>query len=131
MDSSRTPDYPLGFFDRILYFNNNFSLSIISYSHSKNNFVSFSTKKLFAGQKATGEFKAQENYLGIVTVSFATFSQVSYVDEDTLLFRIKEAGAKNWYYQNTYKSGLMYAVPVYPFGFPKFPILKGKIIFLK
>lgn len=107
-------------------FNNSFSLSVISYSHSKNNFVNFSTYRIFAGHKVTGEFNAQENYLGIVTVSFATFNQVSYADEDTLLFRIKEAGAKQWYYQNTYRSGLIYEVPIYPFGFPRVVNSKGK-----
>lgn len=99
-------------------FNYNLSLSVISYTHSKDNFYNFTTKRIFAGDKISGEFQAEEDYLGIVSVGFSTFEEVSYSDQDVLVFRIKEKGADKWYYENTYRSGLIYEVPFLPFGFP-------------
>lgn len=99
-------------------FNYNLSLSVISYTHSKENFDNFTAERIFAGDKISGEFRAEENYLGIVSIGFSTFEEVSYNEQDVLVFRIKEKGDDKWYYENTYRSGLIYEVPFLPFGFP-------------
>lgn len=107
-------------------FNYNLSLSVISYPGNSSNFSNFSTNRLHAGDTVRGKFTAEENYLGIVTLNFTTFNQVDYADEDTLIFRLKQLGKKDWYYQNTYRSGTIFQVPFFPFGFPKIANSKGK-----
>jgi hypothetical protein len=67
--------------------------------------------------KIIGEFKAQENYLGIISLSLKNPKGVEFEDEDILIFRIKEKGEKNWHQENTYKSGLLYGYKSFPFGF--------------
>jgi len=73
-----------------------------------------------------GEFVAQDNNLGIVAVRFETYIRPPYQYEDQLLFKLREKGAKSWYYQNIYRSGLVYDVPFFPFGFPQISNSKGK-----
>lgn len=115
------------FFTLFYIFNNNFSLSVISYPGSKDNIVNYNTKKITTGKKIIGQLTAKENYLGVVSINFKTFKEVAYSDEDVLLFSIKERGASDWYYQNTYRSGGIYKTPLYPFGFPKIYNSKGKV----
>lgn len=115
------------FLSLLYIFNYNLTLSVISYSHSKSNFHNFTTNRLLAGDKISGEFKAKEDHLGIVSISFSVFQRVSYNEEDTLVFRLKEKGAKDWYYEGNYKSGLIYQVPFLPLGFPEIENSKDKI----
>lgn len=93
------------------------SLTVISYFHDKEN-ISKVNDKILKGEIVSGEFQARENNLGIVSVKFKLFDRPRFKDEDTLLFRIKEKGARDWYHQNSYMDGLMYEVPIFPFGFP-------------
>ncbi len=102
------------------------SFLILSYNHSQDTFTKVQHEKLLTGDKVEGEFTAAENNLGIVAVRFTIFSRVPYKDEDKVVFRIKEKGAKDWYYQNNYRAGLIYDVPVFPFGFPKILDSQGK-----
>lgn len=103
------------------------SLTVLSYNHGKESFNRITFNKLLAGDKISGEFKAQENNLGILSIKFQTYIKPPYLNEDTIVFRLKEKGKKNWYYENTYKDGLIYDVPFFPFGFPKINDSKGKI----
>ncbi len=113
----------------IIYFDT--SLSVLSYYHNKNSFINNNYNKLLAGEKISGQFKAVENNLGIVSIKFQTFIRPPYLDEDTLVFKLKEKGAKNWYYQNTYRDGLIYDVPIFPFGFPQISNSKGKTYYFE
>src|SRR5258708_18011115 len=102
------------------------SFTVIAYYHNHINFSRISHQKLLAGSTIAGEFIGQDTNLGIVAIRFRTFIRVPYRDEDMLVFRLKEKGAKKWYYENTYKSGLIYELPLFPFGFPKIADSKGK-----
>lgn len=102
------------------------SFLIISYDHSAGNFTKITHNQLLKGQALTGTFVAPEDNLGIVAMRFKSFQRIPYNEEDTLVFRIKEKGQKNWYYQNTYRSGLTYDVPFLPFGFPIISNSQGK-----
>lgn len=103
------------------------SILVLSFNHGKNNFTSSTYTRLTKGHAIKGEFTAQENNLGIVAIRFQSFVRIPYKDEDTLIFRIKERGAADWYYENHYRSGLIYDVPFLPFGFPKIANSKNKI----
>ncbi len=102
------------------------SFLVLSYPHDKMNFTQFTDKKLFKGDVLSGKFQAKEDNLGIVSLRFTVFNRVPYKSEDHIAFRLKELGAKRWYYQNEYRSGLIYDVPLFPFGFPKIDNSQGK-----
>jgi len=102
------------------------SFLIVSYSHSSDNFTQLTNDKLLKGEKITGEFIAQEPNLGIVGIRFKSFQRVAYKDEDALVFRLKEKSQKDWYYENTYRSGFIYDLPFLPLGFPLISDSKGK-----
>lgn len=106
-------------------FGNTFSFSIISYNEST--ILNTSVSRLTKGEKINGEFYSHENNLGILSVRFTTLDRVPYLQEDSLKFSLKEKGAKKWYYQNNYRSGLIFDDPLFPFGFPKIANSKGKI----
>lgn len=100
----------------ILTFNSKFNTT-------SNNFYQPITK----GQTISGEFNAKDNNLGIISINFKPMKQVSYQDEDILIFKLKEAGSKNWYSVNKYKSGLIEKNLNFPFGFPRIENSKNKI----
>jgi hypothetical protein len=102
------------------------SFSIWSYNHPNNDIKNLNYKLIDKGETFKGEFVAQDNNLGIIAVRFQTYIRPPYQYEDQFLFRLKEKGAKDWYYQNIYRSGLIYDVPFFPFGFPQISNSKGK-----
>jgi len=103
------------------------SLLVISYNHSAKNFNNITHKRLLSEKKLTGEFIAQDDNLGTVSMRFMSFQRIPYDQEDILVFRLKEKGQKNWYYENNYRSGLIFDVPFLPFGFPIINNSKGKV----
>ena len=102
------------------------SFSIWSYNHKNSDIKNIRYDLFDKGETFKGEFTARDNNLGIVAVRFQTYIRPPYLLEDRYLFRIKEKGAKTWYYSNTYRSGLVYDVPFFPFGFPQIINSKGK-----
>lgn len=108
-----------------VFLNPNARFSFLSYSDSN---LARVLKKdlLLKSTKLSGEFKANENHLGIVWLSFTKPKGVLFENEDTLVFRIKEKGSKNWYQANTYKSGLFYGYTLFPFGFSMIDNSKNK-----
>lgn len=63
----------------------------------------------------SASFKPSYQNLGIVQVRFVTFKRMS---DDKLIFRIKEKGQTEWYYQATYKTDQFQDDELFPFGFP-------------
>lgn len=116
-------------FGLTLWYVANFDTSflVISYNHPSTDFIKITHDKLMKGDKLIGQFKAVEDNLGIVALRFKSFQRVEYKDEDALVFRLKEKGSKEWYYQNKYRSGFIYDTPFLPFGFPLIHDSKGKI----
>lgn len=101
-----------------LLLNNKISFSVLLYKHSQSDIKQVSQEKLLKGDKISGEFKAKDNYLGIVMLRFDDFVKPDSSGEDILAFRLKEKGKKEWYYFNNYKSGLLRNNLLFPFGFP-------------
>jgi len=102
------------------------SFSIWSYNHPNSDIKNVNYNLIHKGEAFKGEFVAQDNNLGILSVRFQTYVRPPYNLEDQYLFKIKEKGARTWYYQNTYRSGLVYDVSFFPFGFPQVINSKGK-----
>lgn len=121
------PSFLLGFWLLgATLFNNKISFSVLTYKNQDAFERSEIRKKLFKGDKVTGEFKAKDNYLGLILINFENFIKPDFRGEDVLAFRVKENGAKEWYYYNNYRSGLLQDELQFPFGFPSIAWSKGK-----
>ncbi|MBI5045172.1 MAG: hypothetical protein HZC02_04550 [Candidatus Levybacteria bacterium] len=79
--------------------------------------------EIYKKEKVRFEIETEFSYLGIISVRFNTFRRIS---EDSLIFRIKEKGQKNWYYQNIYKTDQFQNNELFPFGFPPISNSRGK-----
>jgi hypothetical protein len=102
------------------------AFSLLSYNLPQSIFTHLSPGKLEKSSFISGEFIAQDNNLGILSLRFETFFRPAYQNEDLLLFQIKQKGAREWYYKNIYRDGTIYDVPFFPFGFPIISDSKGK-----
>ena len=111
------------FFTSIYIYKTGDNLSIPEYSYSKDIYTTVKNTELLAGDKIQGEFLAQENNLGIVSVRFNTFNRIN---TDIIVFRIKEKNQKEWYYEQSYESSKFGGYPFFPFGFPIIEDSKGK-----
>ncbi len=102
------------------------SFLVLSYNLPQSDFKTITYNRLTKGEKISGEFVANENNLGIIEMRFVQFLRIPYNQEDVLVFRIKEKGQQNWYYQGHFRSGLTFELPLIPFGFPVIADSKGK-----
>ena len=98
-----------------LMFNPSAAATVITYNHGKEELVKWSKKELLKGQSITGEFKAKENYLGILSFRFHTFERIN---DDFVFFKIKQHGQKSWFYKNLYKVDQFQPDDFFTFGFP-------------
>jgi hypothetical protein len=114
------------FFTLLYIINFDTSFSIWSYNHSHTDFTTLSFDKLHRGDSLAGDFIARDKNLGIIALRFQTYIRPPYKYEDQFLFRFREKGSSKWYYENIYRSGLIYDVPFFPFGFPPIENSKGK-----
>lgn len=103
--------------------NTNLGISVLTYVHSKAEILSSSTSELLTGQIIRGEFAARDNNLGIVAVRFNTFFRIN---EDVVIFRIKEKGGNKWYYQYGYTTPQFQPNKYFTFGFPIISNSEGK-----
>ncbi len=98
----------------------------LSYGHPLQTIDNFSNDKINKGNSVAGQFTAKRDNLGTVNINFTLGQRVAYAKEDRLIFRIKEVGSQKWYYENIYRSGIIYDTPFFPFGFPIIENSKNK-----
>lgn len=110
-----------------LLFSTEKGFSVLQYSHTKDENNVFKEKRLFKGEKITGQFVAKENNLGIVSIRFGIVPDVEFNKLDKLVFRIKEKGKSNWQYENKYRSNLARSNRYLTLGFIPIPDSKGKL----
>jgi len=79
--------------------------------------------EIYQGDKIVSEFEATENYLGIIGFRFWTFYRLN---DDYLIFRIRENKSLDWYYQNKYKADQFQPNQYFTFGFPAIADSLGK-----
>lgn len=103
-------------------------LSILKYDYTIQSFTNFHEGELLSKNKATGEFKARENNLGIVEIRFNDYGRIN---TDSVVFRLKEKGVNKWYYEQVYKAREFGGYPLFPFGFPIIENSKDKIYFFE
>ena len=80
-------------------------------------------KELYKTDKVIGNFTASENNMGTIAVRFNTFWRIN---DDWIIFRIKEANSLEWYYQNIHKVDQFQNRQMFPFGFPEITDSKNK-----
>lgn len=110
-----------------LFYSSYKSFTVLQYNHNQDKNDNFPIGKILKNQKIIGEFTGKENNLGIVSIRLDNTPRIPFDEEDVLLFRIKEKGQKQWYYENKYRSGLMIGNLYFPFGFNKISDSYGKI----
>lgn len=91
------------------------SPTILIHEHSKENITSGKSSELLKGETIRGEFEAKENNLGIVAVRFNTFFRIN---DDSVIFRLKEKGERDWYYEYSYLVDQFQPNDYFTFGFP-------------
>ena len=107
-----------------LIFNSDGPVSVLTYRMNDNtDAIQLKIKEIYKGQKVNGEFLARDNNLGIVSVRFNTFKRIN---DDVLIFRIKEKGDKEWFYENRYRVDQFQPDDLFTFGLPIIPDSKGK-----
>ena len=77
--------------------------------------ISTTSGELLKGDKVFGNFHSTYPNLGLISVRFFNQDRDS---DDTLAFRLKESGQKDWYYQANYKTDQFLPHETFPFGFP-------------
>ncbi len=70
---------------------------------------------LLAKKKIGGSFTARTNNLGIIVVPFDTNNKSV---NDRIIFRLKQTGTTDWYFQATYNTNQIQNNIPFPFGFP-------------
>ena len=103
------------------------SFTTLLHIHEKDFSTNLPQNILLKGRKISGEFKAVDNYLGILAMKFNIIGDTNFKEDDILVFRIKEKESKAWHYENSYKSRTIYTSPFFPFGFPIIENSKNKI----
>ncbi|HUV42538.1 MAG TPA: hypothetical protein VMY36_01385 [Patescibacteria group bacterium] len=111
-------------FSFINVFNSGEALPILFQDQKRTSLVSWKTNELLTGEKIDGEFTAYEDNLGIISIRFNTFGRIN---DDVLIFRLKEKGNESWYYENEYKVDQFQPDELFPFGFPKIENSNRKI----
>ncbi len=110
-----------------LLFNPKVSFSTLLFKYPDSSILNIHQGRLLAGEKYSGEFTSPENYLGIIRLQFEKFDKTDFRKEDILNFRIREKGKKTWYFESTYRSGLIHDSLYFPFGFPPMQSSKNKL----
>lgn len=98
-------------------------ITILEYRHAKSDFSSWRDGELLKGQKVSAEFTSQADNLGIVAVRFNTYFRIN---EDKLVFRLREKGKPKWVYENTYLVNQFQPGQLFTFGFPVIENSEGK-----
>ncbi|OGG01671.1 hypothetical protein A2Z33_05515 [Candidatus Gottesmanbacteria bacterium RBG_16_52_11] len=83
-------------------------------------------KMLFAGDKASGTFISEYDYLGSIEIPVKASLDVSYINEDTVTFRLTDDTTGILLTASDYRSGSFKNSDTYPFGFPPIENSKGK-----
>jgi len=90
---------------------------------SSKELISTRSGELVKGDIIHGKIVSQYPNLGQITVRFNNNFHDS---EDTVLFRIKEEGSLDWYYQVNIKTDQFQPHALFPFGFPEIKDSSGK-----
>jgi hypothetical protein len=98
-------------------------LSVVTDEYSSTKLLRRPNGEIFEGEKIVGEFLATDNYMGIIGFRFWTFCRLN---NDFMIFRLKEKNQPNWFYEYSYKADQFQPNQYFTFGFPVIENSKGK-----
>lgn len=90
----------------------------------ENGVFGLTNRDLLSGDKILQDISPNYDNLGIVAIRFQTFGRIN---DDTLIFRLREKGELDWSYTANYKTDQFQDRELFPFGFPIIAKSKGKI----
>lgn len=108
----------------IYIINSDFSPTTISFNHQAEGTSNQNYSELQGGSILRGNFKAKDNFLGIISIEF---KRGNYPIHDQILFRIRELGSEEWLVENTYDARQFHYINKFPLGFPIIENSKNKI----
>jgi hypothetical protein len=97
--------------------------TVLTREYYRNEVSELPNGEIYQGTKIVAEFTATENNLGIIGFRFWTYYRLN---DDYLIFRIREKNSLDWYYQNRYKADQFQPNQYFTFGFPVIENSKGK-----
>lgn len=97
---------------------NSFSFSTLTYPHNNPKVIQKPDGYMKKNDKITLSFVSKENNLGVVNVNFEKYKGYNFIEEDRLIFRIREDSDNSWIYENIYGIGGYKKNFSIPFGFP-------------
>lgn len=103
---------------QVIFIDRSFSILNFGYTSSQIQYSPLRERQLFSG-----DISSREDYLGIISVYF---NPPPKLPRKPLTFKIKERGAKEWYYENDYDIRQIAGLPQHPFGFPIIQHSQGK-----
>lgn len=123
--------FALGFssFSSLTY---NASYTVLPHEHRNSYSISPREGELYKEQYIRGEFQAKENNLGALAIRMHNYNKddkttgQNRIEDDELIFRLKEKGSNKWYYEQTYSGGQFLELVHFPFGFTLVPDSKNK-----
>lgn len=96
--------------------------TVVTARHPLQGYTALRDRKLLKNDFITQEFIAFTDRLGSIDIKFNTFDKTP---KDTLIFRLRRKGDRNWYYENTYNTDQFDKNSFFPFGFPVIPNSKN------
>jgi hypothetical protein len=93
------------------------------HGYKKDTFTRYKDGELVAGDTLTASIQSKDNNLGIIAIRFDTAGKIR---NGTYTFKIKQSGASDWYYVNTYNAKAFGGYTFFPFGFPSIADSKDK-----
>lgn len=106
--------FALSFF-ALVAINSDSAITLLSKSGDQSYFSNYSSEPLAFGDVVTGNFTAQENNLGMLSIKFDNYQSNSGI---ILSFKIKEEGAEQWLSESNYLSSQFHHSGFMYFGFP-------------
>lgn len=95
--------------------NSDSAITLLSKNGDSSYFDNYSTDPLVIGDVISGNFIAQENNLGMLSIKFDNYQNAS---GTILTFRIKEEGTEQWLSESNYLSSQFHHSGFMYFGFP-------------
>ena len=105
-----------------LFYEDAYPTSLL-YFHDTNAIQTSHQGPLMKHVSLKGEFRAIQNNLGSLKLKVTTYNRLN---NDTIVFRMREKGGSEWTIQNEYATDRMPNGQLYPLGFPVIPDSKGK-----
>lgn len=104
-------------------FSSSSAFTVLEYPQSRDDYITKNYSEIYKGETARGLVLAQENNFGVISIRFNTFNRIN---NDEVLFRVREYGKKEWAYENKYRVDQFQPNDFFTFGFPLFNNSKSK-----